>query len=922
MIVRRLLPAFLVALAVVPLHDRPAASAPVLKKSATADACANWPMYGANPQRTFAADCPSGIDAQSVARLVPAWVFDTPKPVTASPTVVDGVVYVGAWDGVMYALDAVSGSVRWRFQTPPAPGATYGPIVSSAAVGDVAITNKLTQRLVVFGAGPLVYALRASDGSVVWRHDASRGIAATPTEYESSPVIVDDLVIVGRDTHNEGVAETGGIRGGVVALRAATGEQVWLFEPELDRVGSGCGGVWGSPTISPDKSTVFFGSANCPRDEFDWTPHTNAVTALQLRSGKPIWAFQPTGKPDQDTDFGATPNYFVDKNGRAVLGAGKKDGTYYALHPSTGKELWRRKVVEPAPNIGGFIGSPAIGQGNVFGGTAIGSPPFFHSLDGATGAVRFQGGAGPTYGASAVVNDVVFNAALDDLLKAYDLNTGRLLWSTPLSGPGSSGPAIAGDMVFIGAGTSTSDACAKDSFYDAQCKLLFDTALATLGGVHAYRLANPANPLAVGSRVAAQSSGVEVVLNGEDNRLNAYDATTGKKRTLIKSAGDDKTAGLDINAEICAVPDGVPWKPDGERWFIAGEDTEQNSEPGVIKQGWGIFRLEGATLESMTATQIGKLVPDSFVTAADNPENYGCGVLPDGRVVTGDVGDQLPQDPATGQLIEWFVRAEHLRHVGPDRNDFARVPHCKIDVSLGTAGGIEVDATTVLIASNRPNLEAAQPGGIYRYDTSVWPTGETAAAGCGRQDATGQQLADAGRVGRSLFTPQVPGLLTTPSDIVHSGRGTYFISSVFTGQVAEYDKAGVFRRFVVNTTGQVGGITPFGLGVTRDGTLWIADIGVVGPGPSPDAGSVVRVRFDADDQPLGLETIDEGLQYPDGIGVIVLAQGRPSGGTQRPRLTALPRTGPTPTPVLFVATAAALVAVVRRRSSQTVHTQG
>lgn len=876
-------------------------------------------MYGANPQRTFAAACASPIDSTSVTRLAPAWVFDTPKPVTASPAVVDGVVYVGAWDGVMYALDAVSGSVRWKFQTPPAPGATFGPIVSSAAVGKVMV-NGAKQRLVIFGAGPFVYALRADNGKQVWRHDASRGLPASPTEYESSAVIVDDLVLIGRDTHNEGVAETGGVRGGVVALRAATGEQVWVFEPELDRKGDGCGGVWGSPTISPDETTVFFGAANCPRATFKWTPHTNAVTALGLRTGTPKWAFQPTGPPDDDSDFGATPNYFVDRNGRAVLGAAKKDGTYYALNPSTGKELWRRNVASPAPGIGGFIGSPAIAQGNVFGGTAIGSPPFFHSIDGATGAVRFQGGVGPTYGASATVNDVVFNAALDDLLKAYDVNTGRLLWSTPLSGPGSSGPAIAGDMVFIGSGTSTSDACAKDAFYDEQCKALFDTALASLGGVHAYRLVNPVNPLAVGNQVQAQSVGPEVILSGEDNRLNAYDAATGKKRTLIKSAGDDKIRGLDINAEICNIPAGVPWKPEGETWFIAGEDTEQNAKAGVIKQGWGIFRLEGSTLETLTATQVGKLVPDSFVTSADNPENYGCGVLPDGRIVTGDVGDQLPQDPATGQLIEWFITADHLRRVGPDRNDFARVPHCKIDVSLGTAGGIEVDGDSVLIASNRPNVGAAQPGGIYRYDTNVWPKGETPADGCGRQDATGQQLANPDRVGRSLFTPQIPGLLTTPSDIVDSGRGTYFISSVFTGQVAEYDKAGVFRRFVVATAGQAGGITPFGLGVTRDGTLWIADIGVVGPGPAADAGSVVRVRFDANDRPLALETIDQGLQYPDGIGVFVLAGARGTVPLTRPET--LPRTGADAPFALFAAVAVVLALAVRRFSSQTVHTQG
>jgi polyvinyl alcohol dehydrogenase (cytochrome) len=205
-----------------------------------------------------------------------------------------------------------------------------------------------------------------------------------------------------------------------------------------------------------------------------------------------VWSFQPftpADHPDDDTDFGATPNLFVDANGRRVLGAGKKDGTYYALDPASGELLWSTHVADPAPNIGGFIGSPAVADGIVVGGTAIGTPPYLHSLDGATGAVRWQGGIGPTYGASAIVNGVAFNAALDDLLKAYDVATGQLLWAAPLSGPGSSGPVVADDMVFIGAGTSTSDACAKDNPTDEACVFFFDAVLATAGGLHAFRLA-------------------------------------------------------------------------------------------------------------------------------------------------------------------------------------------------------------------------------------------------------------------------------------------------------------------------------------------------------------------------------------------------------------------------------------------------
>jgi hypothetical protein len=45
------------------------------------------------------------------------WKFHTGGRVVSSPAVVNGVVYVGSTDGNFYALDAASGTVRWKFAT-------------------------------------------------------------------------------------------------------------------------------------------------------------------------------------------------------------------------------------------------------------------------------------------------------------------------------------------------------------------------------------------------------------------------------------------------------------------------------------------------------------------------------------------------------------------------------------------------------------------------------------------------------------------------------------------------------------------------------------------------------------------------------------------------------------------------------------
>jgi polyvinyl alcohol dehydrogenase (cytochrome) len=460
--------------------------------------CPHWGMYGANRARTFSTECPSPISPGTVATLVPAWVKKTERTVTASPVVVDGTLFVGDWTGTMFALDAATGAERWRRRTRPAPGATYGPIVSSAAVTDVHPSDGSRRRLVIFGAGPHVYALDAADGTEAWVTHVGGGVPDDPTQVESSPVVGQGVVYIGMDTHDQRPKDTGGVRGGLLALDAVTGAVLWKFEPELGQTGAGCGGVWSSPVLDDERGQVVFATANCPRseDEFTWNRHTEAVTAVDARTGAVRWTFQPHEPNRQDWDFGATPNLFTDAQGRDILGAGNKDGTYYALDPATGALRWKTEVTRPGDvtrdfSIGGFIGSPAAWRGKVFGGTALayGGQPYYHALDGATGEVLWRGAAGPSYAASAVVNGVVFAAALDDLLKAYDAATGVPLWSVPLSGPSSSGPAIAGDHVFVGAGTSSSDACAKDLPGSAACFIFFDTVLGATGGIHAFRLA-------------------------------------------------------------------------------------------------------------------------------------------------------------------------------------------------------------------------------------------------------------------------------------------------------------------------------------------------------------------------------------------------------------------------------------------------
>lgn len=353
----------------------------------------------------------------------------------------------------------------------------------------------------------------------------------------------------------------------------------------------------------------------------------------------------------------------------------------------------------------------------------------------------------------------------------------------------------------------------------------------------------------------AQESSI-IVFNGENNRLNAYDVKDGyKKQTVIPSAADTPE-GKDINAQIC-------FFPDGSRRFIAGEDTAQGD---TGQPGWGIFQLQGNEVGNLSATQIGKLTT-TFQTSDNgderqpyesNPENFGCGFLSDGRVVTSDLGNQYPVTPNNGQLIIWFPPF-----------DSYNVQHCKLDVGIPTAGGVHVDEQDrVYVASNRPAGPVPdRMGGIYRYK-GPFPTSP---AECTEKDPMGSPMKT---VEGENFIPAVPVLeLATPSAITPSGKGTYYVSSVFDGKIAEYDADGAFQRFILEPSPGLPPYdtgTPFGIGVDSEGSLYYADLGVVvgpPPGPGDGNGTVRRIKF-VDGEPQAPELMDEGLAFPEGIGIL------------------------------------------------------
>lgn len=129
--------------------------------------------FGSGDHNIYALDAASGALR---------WKFQAGDVVHSSPAIQDGMLYIGCWDGVLYALNAQTGALVWKFATGVDATHFMQGIPGSPAVAD---------GIVVFGSRDnFIYALAATSGKLLWKqaNDGSWVIA--------SPAIQNGVVYV------------------------------------------------------------------------------------------------------------------------------------------------------------------------------------------------------------------------------------------------------------------------------------------------------------------------------------------------------------------------------------------------------------------------------------------------------------------------------------------------------------------------------------------------------------------------------------------------------------------------------------------------------------------------------------------------------------------------------------------------------
>jgi outer membrane protein assembly factor BamB len=347
----------------------------------------NWSQYRNTRQRTARNPNERILNAANVDGLDTKWSFTTGANIEfSSPAVANGVVYEGADDGKLYALDASTGSLLWSFPT-------GGFIWSSPAVAKGIVY--------VGSADGKVYALKASSGAMVWSFATSGLVIA-------SPVVTNGTVYVGSDD------------GTVYALAAGNGALRWSFATG--------GPVRSSPAVS--SSFLFFGSDD------------GNTYGLQRSNGALLWSW-PTGPIRSAPAVSGTSVYVTSENGRVyaltttgylrwsfntsydieaspavangVVYVANFSGDVFALSARTGTQNWS---VSTGASL--TYSSPAVANGVVY----LAAGPLW-GFDASTGDAVWSFFDGEFGFASPVITDGVvyegFYGASTGVIRAFDL---------------------------------------------------------------------------------------------------------------------------------------------------------------------------------------------------------------------------------------------------------------------------------------------------------------------------------------------------------------------------------------------------------------------------------------------------------------------------------------------------------------------
>jgi alcohol dehydrogenase (cytochrome c) len=440
----------------------------------------NWLHYGKDYLGTRFSQL-SQINRGNVAKLVAKWnlSFGVNDAQDSEAVVVNGRMYVTASQDKVFALDADTGRMIWKYER--SLPADLGPRLCCEAVNRGVAVFKDKVYLETLDA--YVVALNNTTGKVEW--EVKMGDYTAGEIYTSMPLVAKGHIIVGSSG-----SDVGANAGKITALDADTGKVIWetrtrpmsASDPVAktwanDSWKTGGVAAWLTGTYDARTNTVLWGAGN-PTPDFDTSVrkgdnlYSDSTLALDADTGKIKFHFQYTPNDSWDYDGNNEVILVDDEKGRHVWLHGDRNGHLYSIDRNSGKCNW----VVPIARVNWVTGFrdncvPIVNPDKVPGYDRI-ATDIAPVLDGGKewhpaayspqtklvyvpfidGSMDVQGKKmewkrGEWYLSSKVLKANPYTGGV----KAFNATSGELVWTRPQSTPATSGLiATAGGLVFTG----------------------------------------------------------------------------------------------------------------------------------------------------------------------------------------------------------------------------------------------------------------------------------------------------------------------------------------------------------------------------------------------------------------------------------------------------------------------------------------
>lgn len=464
----------------------PATAFRPVNASSLAGKTSDFSGWGGNLEATgYKNAVAAGITPANLKTIRLKWAFGFPDGtvIRSKPAVAGNWLIVGSQYGELYAIDRQTGKLGWVFTA------------SAAIRGAIVMGTGAHSRIAYFADyATNVYAIDIATGKMIWNQRAGFDQLSSTT---GSVAVYGGKVFVPISSLEVGSAVNGKYpcctsSGGVVALDQTAGKIVWTHrvlpkaQPSgVNRRGKPAYGpsgapVWCSPTIDKRRGLLYIGTGE--NYSAPSTTTSDAIQAIDLNTGRLVWNFQGTTgdtwnlacpvlnncppTPGPDLDFGMAPILLHSAAGKDVLLAGQKSGEVFALEPSTGKSIWRTRIGKGGA-LGGVHWGMATDGTRLYAAnadnpaaldrrdTSVHAAPGLFALDVNTGKVVWHTPSPPCQGekfcmevnsaAPAAVPGLVFAGGLDGHIRAYQAESGEILWDFNTAIPFQTVDGIAGE---------------------------------------------------------------------------------------------------------------------------------------------------------------------------------------------------------------------------------------------------------------------------------------------------------------------------------------------------------------------------------------------------------------------------------------------------------------------------------------------